>query len=839
MTRSLRTPARIGVVAVLMAVLSLVLAGNPASSPASAATGPVTVSGHGAFPSLKVTVDQTDNLVNQVVHVSWSGGVPTSGQANFLSIMQCWGDDPSGPSREQCQFGGFENQLGGWASTRQVYYGGAVSDTHETYLPPAGSGLPVYVPFRPVDNDPEVPRGNTNQFYDANTTNEVAKGVTYADGTGESFFQMQTAREAPGLGCGAEVDDITTATVEKARHSCWLVVVPRGGDELAGITTSSSGGVVTSPLSVTNWDQRIVIPLQFQSIGSTCPLGSAEVPTYGTELVTDAIGSWQPALCSQTSTVYSFTQVPDDLARTTTSSSDPTKSGLGIVGRSIPTDQVGGAHLAYAPVAVSAIGFGFLVERSSIFGATTAVRQLDGRRLEGLKLTPRLVAKILTQSYAGGAPAQNPRLEQRVKVAGRTTTLIESTVPASLGTDPEFVRLNPDLASISTTMSDALVPYIPADSVSLLWQWVNSDKAARDFLDGKPNFDSPWFSDCGQSANATRCLGPIDCTKFTDAKGVNGCPTYVNPSYKGIGLPQSVIPKQDNWCLTRDLLPPLCTLDLTPYANGLTDTANAASRGDSLSRTIYNGISYSKGPVQAPGARNLMALTDTASAARFALTMASLRNGAGEFVQPTNASMSKAVSAMKPDASGVLVPDPTTKTAGAYPLTTVSYAVVNRDALTAVSRAAYADFVTFAATSGQVPGTTRGTLPEGYLPLTASLKRAALSAAVEISTPVPAPPPVPTQSPTPVPTTPTDQSGGTGTQPLPTTSDTGGASPTPGPTSTTSAAPTSSPATRTVALTQPITAGPGAAGLLAALVLGATAAVGAAVALRFASRGGS
>ncbi len=57
----------------------------------------------GEFADLKVTVSQTKDLINQVVKVSWTGGTPTvpgvgSFAANYLQIMQCWGDPAVGPT---------------------------------------------------------------------------------------------------------------------------------------------------------------------------------------------------------------------------------------------------------------------------------------------------------------------------------------------------------------------------------------------------------------------------------------------------------------------------------------------------------------------------------------------------------------------------------------------------------------------------------------------------------------------------------------------------------------------------------------------------------------------
>ncbi len=55
--------------------------------------------GRGAFADLEITVNQTKNLTNQAVSVTWTGATPTidSGGSrfgeNYLQIFQCWGDD--------------------------------------------------------------------------------------------------------------------------------------------------------------------------------------------------------------------------------------------------------------------------------------------------------------------------------------------------------------------------------------------------------------------------------------------------------------------------------------------------------------------------------------------------------------------------------------------------------------------------------------------------------------------------------------------------------------------------------------------------------------------------
>jgi len=97
-------------------------AGNPLAGSQGVVTSlpstssSVTVSGQGAFPGLRVTVNQTQNLVNQAISVSWTGGTQTQSttafQSDYLQIFECWGDpqaqvppnptDP-GPLPSQCQ----------------------------------------------------------------------------------------------------------------------------------------------------------------------------------------------------------------------------------------------------------------------------------------------------------------------------------------------------------------------------------------------------------------------------------------------------------------------------------------------------------------------------------------------------------------------------------------------------------------------------------------------------------------------------------------------------------------------------------------------------------------
>ncbi|MGH3821518.1 MAG: hypothetical protein ACRDRA_01525, partial [Pseudonocardiaceae bacterium] len=239
-----------------MALLGMTLAagvvgGLPSSPPASAAAADpaqaasaVTVSGKGDFANLKVTVSQTRNLINQIVKVSWTGGAPTDDIGfliNYLQIMQCWGDDPAGPDRTQCQFGGLTALARGaitgtYVLSRQVPAG---FDPEETITQPPVSGGQVFVPFWAVGMDKPAGSGtgNTNDFFDSQVTNEIPLARTRGDGTGEEFFEIETVTQAAGLGCGEPV--ITNGTTTGRR--CWLAIVPRGTKEVNGSTVTGTG----------------------------------------------------------------------------------------------------------------------------------------------------------------------------------------------------------------------------------------------------------------------------------------------------------------------------------------------------------------------------------------------------------------------------------------------------------------------------------------------------------------------------------------------------------------------------------------------------------------------
>jgi hypothetical protein len=686
--------------AALISVLPGALLASADGAPSGSA---VTVSGQGEFANLKVTVSQTENLINQTVKVSWSGGAPTvrDDAANFLQIMQCWGDDLKlGPDPTQCQFGAIRNQ------PPQARFN--VRTRTISTPDPAQE-----VPFWPVGGP--RPTGlvidSTSVYYDAQVTNEVPVAGTRPDGRGEVDFEIQTVGQSVGLGCGDPIE----ANGKTTGRSCWLVIVPRGTKEPDG--TVPVAGLTTSPFEPATWDKKIAVPLKFLPQGRPCPIGAPERRLGGHEVVVDAVSRWQPVLCENGGALYSLTQLSDEVVRSQLlDASDP---GLGLISNPVSADhQRPDRPLVYAPVAASGLAFAFNIVANPP-GLTTddPRRGVAGRPFTEMKLTPRLVAKLLTQSYQGDIPGG-------LKVpAGQ----VVPPRPVGLTNDPEFLALNPGfLADLNPALPDAdrnllspnlhvdvLVQLVTSDLTALLWDWVLADPDARAFVDGKADPSA----------------------------------MVVNEANKGLRPPVTAYPRNDQSCVPLSAgngngKYPFCAGDEHPFANDMHEAARAVSRGDPLGLdptapnvTPDGRVTFGKKPRQPVTARALIAVVDAVTADRYQLPTATLRNAAGQFVAPDAAGLQAGLDAMKPSAvRGVLQPDPATSNPAAYPLTSLSYAATSPPALTADEGRDYATFVRYAVGLGQQPGQLPGQLPLGYLPLPEPLRQQALAAATIIET---------------------------------------------------------------------------------------------------------
>ncbi len=228
---------------------------------------------------------------------------------------------------------------------------------------------------------------------------------------------------------------------------------------------------------------------------------------------------------------------------------------------------------------------------------------------------------------------------------------------------------------------------------------------------------------------------------------LNGTPDQwgmvVNPAYKGIQLPVDQWPllstfepktyyeSDTNDCLYNDPVP-FQPLVAAPLAN-LEDISEAMQYAlpnstvdcDQPTPGLPLGEKLVTDGQQSPGNQFMIGITPLADDQRYLLNSASLQTTSGNYVAPTTASMQAAAALLKPDPTSETWPIPYSdfgqpSGASAYPGTMVVYAAIPTKGLPTADAQEYADFLEFAATNGQTPGSGVGQLPPGYLPLTAA-----------------------------------------------------------------------------------------------------------------------
>jgi hypothetical protein len=586
-----------------------------------------------------VTVSQTTNLVNQMVTVSWTGFTPSS-QPQYdnsvtdypVMVAQCKGWHPTDPS--QC----YDATNGGT---------------------PASFGS--YGP------------GNT------------AYGTTNSHGDGQTDILLFTSVQNQFLKC-----DKT--------HPCSLVIVPsQGGDSIdyASPHCGNHGAdnqetdlgqyaflpIQASPYSpsgLCSWRQRIVIPLSFAATPSGCPLRTADFSAAGSPMLANAMQQWQSGICfgSNPIEIQYNSELNESEAR------NNFLDGLTDIGFTTePATGTGKYPYTYAPVAVSAASLVYWVDNS-----------LTGQPFSGIKISARLLTKLLTTSYAftnEGCPS-----------TGSGSFGCDGAVdrnPENLYADPEFRALNK-----STTWKDAAQPSgyeVPSvvsgnsDITLVTTSWLAADKTATDFLAGQ--YD-PWGM-------------------------------HVNTYYLGQKFPtDGFLPMDPYFPLSSQYAP------VYPMSEIALDQSLNQQPGTQDTRDPTTG-NYDALPPQVPGNRDLWALDDQPDAARFLFPVAALENAAGRFVEPTDASMAAAVRDMTVNQDKITRSmNFAKKDPAAYPLTMVIYAMVPTGGISAAKAAKIAEFLDFAANAGQQRGNAPGELAPGYLPLPAALRQQTLTAASEV-----------------------------------------------------------------------------------------------------------
>ena len=697
--------------------------------------------GDAPFPDLAVTVSQTKNLIAQGVQVSWTGGKKSTapsaetGGENFLQIMQCWGDlpkdendhTPAEPDRTTCQYGGSnlpgarrESNRGASnvIAEQDKYYTASLSDSkEEDYTDPFTS-----IPFRGVSGKAEDVIENVrdgklihnvrgevitadlynNKFFSPYTTNEVTWAGSASDGTGSTKIELQTVVQSEGLGCGTPIegaDGVVTGS------SCWLVIVPRGKADQGESANVQSG------LLWDNWKHKLAIKLDFRPAGVRCAIGATERLVSGSELAADAVGSWQPSLCAADGgSVYTLlTGTEGDAAA---SANGTETAPLALTSNALISDEAD--TLAYAPIAVTGLAVAFAVDREPADSASQVEKDKSRLAFTSLKLNPRLVAKLLTNSYLDSLPSGADR--KHLNYVSRTDP---GKNARNIAYDPEFLAINPewkDQSLVSPSLGDLLLPQGRSDGATALWTYVTADPAAAAFLAGTPD-------EYGMIVNPY---------SRTDAAG--------NKTGTGLTLPRDDFPKADPIeQAAQNGADPINLVTWRPYTNNYESGGNLVLNGNGQVLGGWNPNvtpqRYDKPVRSLPGVQRVLGLTDTAAAAKYQVFTTALLNPAGEYVSPTVESMTAGAAAMtaSPTQTQVYGFDPRSATAQgaktAYPLTLPVYAAASPTMADADVRASYAEFIRYAVNQGQTPGTEPGQLPAGYAPIPAGWKAQALAAA--------------------------------------------------------------------------------------------------------------
>lgn len=779
---------------------------------------PSTVSAYfGAFGpnnglgGLTMKVSQTQNLVNQAVTLDISGvkgGTPFGIPSNVsLQVFQCWGGvtasgapDPgaSNPDPATCQTG-----AGDAASHASAFVISNSRYINTDPLVPGGDwskyfnkGGALDVPFTALTGQKS---GSTNafnnQFFNAATTNEISRIQVSANGTATRQFEVQTSLESPGMGCGLRRGISST-------RSCWLVVVPRIENVLHD----------NGPIAPSLWAQRMQVKLGFRDIVAGCPSGQDRTLTVGSELLSSAAASWTPGLCDAKNIALGYTQLGDPVARE--------EFNNGAVD-AVLTSQAADKAAVYAPVALSAPVIAYALSYQPFCAARASGYTEDeaknichynsladlnadiaraGTLVRNLKLDARLVAKLLTQSYVFSIFEQQGFL--------RSGWMVHR--PSSLANDPEFIRLNPELAHISptdsaiTNLDHLVLEALRSDAASTIWNWILQDPDGRAFVDGCPDADGMVINPFYSTRTYQECLdqrAALSAQADQDRAATPKAGSYADLplTYPPDGSPYPLV----GWQEARSTgIPPYSVYDFLPRVDSMPIAGRDVAigyqpRNDTLCLTTLDSSCqpspglWKDSKSRQPGDRlGVMAVTTSATAARFQLPTAQLCDSSGAHcVGADTASLQKAADRFINSAvAGVDQPGPTDYAAGAYPLTLPVYIGVSKS-LPTTERMAYGNALEYVTTTGQKPGYSPGNLPPGYAPLTAALKAQANAAIATLRKKAP---PSPSSSASSSPT-------GSATNPSP------GAGATPGTTSPAPGQPTGTQAANPTVATQYIT----------------------------------
>jgi hypothetical protein len=713
--------------------------------------------------SFSVSVSQTTDLRNrQEISVSWTGAHPTGGivsneQSSFAAqqeypvvLMECRGiDSAAAPAserlspetcwtatpNERVQTTG--NQFPLWSLDQYATNTDRGLDVNTPAPYPAaceflGGPYQYWVPFVGADGTvyPTGPNGCDHPSPDETNVQDpgiVPSDTTYAQttptGVGSVNFTVATAETNASLGCSNTVP-------------CSLVVIPIEGiscdptkalsaspADTADVTACEAKGnyaprepnnannseaeAVSGLLwwSASNWRFHIAVPLSFAEPSDVCSLvnSSAPVDIYGSELMAQATQQWNPAFCLNPklfNVQHVQTSEPEAKNLLHTGAIDAAFEGEP---PAVPSGQSSffSTPTVQAPVGITGFAIAYVIDNA------------NGQPYLQLKLDPRLLAKLMTESYAGDG-----------KIAAGDPGIAGN--PYTIYNDPEFKALNPTFSLPGQVATDAAASLFSIASQSdVIWaltSYINADPEARAWLNGQPD---PWGMVINPAYRAIQL--PVESWPLLD-KSATG-PNYLNTSSGNACLAQSPVPDR-----------PLLDNPQETLSQVVIDMQFGFAPSE-VSCSLVNGNvqAWSDIGAESIGSRFIIGLVPLAAADEYDLTTAALQTyvspGAAAvftssngrvFVTPTSASLQAAAALFKPDASLGSWQLPYTdypndaSAQSAYPGTMLMSLDVPTAGLAKTAATDYAQYISFAATTGQAAGFGNGQLPPGYLPLTSA-----------------------------------------------------------------------------------------------------------------------
>ena len=580
-----------------------------------------------------VTVSQSTSLVNQVVKVTWTGFTPSG---NVLY-------DPDATD--------YPVMVAECNTAKPRYW-------KQCYGANNGGVEGAFGAFGPM-----------NTVY----------ATTAPNGTGQVDIEVLTALENQMLDCGVH-------------HPCSLVIVPsQGGNTLESPVNCSdhsldAGGTdegqyaFSSQTGPCSWADRIIVPLQLAPAPTNCSIKNASFTALGSPMLGRAMDQWLAALCAgtnpETITYNSAITEPEAITDVPLGLGD-----IALTTKPGPDTVAGKRTYTYAPVAISAVSIAYWIDNP-----------VTGEPVTTLKLDPRLVAKLLTQSY----DFQNEGCGSGKPVKGIGCDGAVDGNPFSLFADPEFKRLNPKVQTPTGFGAAFQVPTVESGESDMTWEvtrWIASNKTADGFVQGQ-------FDQWGM---------------------------HLNTDYLGLKYPVNSFTSQDSYPVIEHKYSPVFPLNAVAGYQ----VANWDPGTDWEKDQFGN---FPKDPIEVPGERALIAILDQGDATAFRFPVAEIENDKGHYVAPTDKSMAAALPSMIASGGSKITKDVdyAKQQADAYPLTMVIYAMVPTSGVSATKAAAIARFLDFVAGPGQTRGDQPGQLPTGYLPLTAAQRAQTLRAASEV-----------------------------------------------------------------------------------------------------------